>query len=328
MNKLPSRTRALPLPTPQRIIPKKVLPKAPTKIVKINNAINIRLPSTLNIVRNTHKTKMPIVQQVRSPVSQPSKKQLSIPQIINKNRNQIQRTAVARTKIPIGSEDVKVQKLKDTGVGKILVMVAPGPSILEADLTKLKDHPYIDIMCINKPQPPVWPSKFWAFCDHTQYTRNQDTWGSYEGIILNSPNVTARKANQIIIRTKQGKGFSKDLSTGYYIGRSSTYANMQAAHYMNYDTVYIFGLDMAEVNGKLHSYGVNPDVSPENRKSRFAAEAEHYLFAGQNLPEDVRKKFIICSSYNPWDFCKYFGRLDQKIAVDTILEAANAKKQK
>jgi hypothetical protein len=321
MNKIIIRPRALPVPLPQRITAKKIQPKALTKVVKINNSVNIRLPSTLNIVRNTHKTRMPAIQ-VKTPVSQSSRKQLSLPTIINKNRNQIQRTAVARTRIPIGAEDVRVQKLKDIGLGRILVMIAPGPSILEADLAKLKDHPYIDIMCINKPQTAVWPSKFWGFCDHTQYTRNEETWNNYEGMILNSPNVTARKANQVIIKTKQGKGFSKDLSTGYYIGRSSTYANMQAAYYMNYEIIYIFGLDMTEVNGKLHSYGVNPDVSPENRKSRFAAEAEHYLFAGQNLPEDIRKKFIICSSYNPYSFVDYFGRLDQKTAVDTILEAA------
>lgn len=323
MNRLPQTKRTLPLP--QRILVQKPIPKAPVKIVKINNTINIRLPSTINIVRNTHKTKMTQVQmkqKVRPPVS-PSSKQLSIPTIINKNRNQVQRTAIARTKIPIGSEDVKVQKLKDTGKGRILVMVAPGPSILEADLGKLKDHPFIDIMCINKPQTPVWPSKYWAFCDHTQYLRNEDAWQSYEGIILNSPNVTARKANQIVIKTKQGKGFSKDLSTGYYIGRSSTYANMQVAYYMNYDIIYIFGLDMTEVGGKLHSYGVNPDVSPENRKARFSAEAEHYLFAGQNLPEEIRMKFIICSTYNPFSFVDYFKRLDQKIAVDLIIKYAD-----
>lgn len=216
----------------------------------------------------------------------------------------------------------RIKTIKDIGINRILIIIAAGPSVNEIDLTPLKDKEPIDLMCINKPYRSVWPTKFWAFCDHTQYIRNQEDWNTYQGLIINSPNVTIRKSspNQIVIKAKAGKGFSKDLTTGYHIGRSSTYANMQTAIYMNYSKIYIFGLDMCEVNGVLYHYGANPDVAPENRKPRFAAEAESYMWAAQNLPDEIKNRFIFCSNYNTWKFIDHFPKLDHIIAVSEILK--------
>ena len=141
--------------------------------------------------------------------------------------------------------------------------------------------------------------------------------------IINSTNVRVRKHNQIIIKSKPGFGFSKDIATGYHIGRSSTYANMQVADYMNYDKIYVFGLDMCPVDGKFHYYGKNPDVSDEERKARFEKEAESYSWAGKNLSVDIRNKFVFCSNYNPWPFIQQFQRFDHKTAVNEILIEAN-----
>lgn len=226
----------------------------------------------------------------------------------------------------------RISKLKDIGSGRILIMVACGPSVRGAPLDKLTKLDKIDFMVINKAWgfdknicPPghekIWPPRFWLFCDRSQYRRNMKAYDSYTGTIINSGSVRApNKKNHVIVRHRGGKGFSRDLTLGFHIGRSSTFAAMQVAYYMNYDKVYIFGLDMAEVDGKLHSYGVNQDVKPENRKSRFPGEAEHYQFAAQLLTEKERKKFTICSSYNPWDFVKRYERLDQKEAPDIILK--------
>ncbi len=99
-------------------------------------------------------------------------------------------------------------------------------------------------MCINQPYQLLWPTKFWSFCDHTQFTRNESVWNNYNGIIINSYNVKARKSNQILIQARPGQGFSADLPGGYHIGRSTTYASMQIANYMNYSKIYLFGVDM------------------------------------------------------------------------------------
>ena len=54
------------------------------------------------------------------------------------------------------------------------------------------------------------------------------------------------------------------------------------------------------INGKLHFYGVNPDVDPQIRKDRFKNEAKHYSYAAKQLSEEERSLFTFCSSYNPF----------------------------
>jgi hypothetical protein len=100
---------------------------------------------------------------------------------------------------------------------------------------------------------------------------------------------------------------------------------------MDYERIYIFGIDMCAIKKgdggeeMLHHYGQNNDVSPENRKSRFPQEAKHYLWAGQNVPEEDRKKIFFCSSYNPWPFLKYFNHLDHLKAVEHVLDYVSKK---
>jgi len=216
-----------------------------------------------------------------------------------------------------------IESLKGSGRGRILIIVACGPSILEADLPSLNKHPLIDIMSINKPDPRLHPTKFWVFCDQSQYLRNKDTFEGYSGTVINAWSVRARHSNQILIRNKSGRGFSKNLLQGYYIGRSTTFANMQVAFWMDYDKVYIFGCDMSQSDGQLHFYGRNPDVEPTIRVKRFQKEAEHYLAGAKQLTPQERLKFIFCSSYNKWPFLEFFPRLDHKEAPEKILSLAD-----
>ena len=226
---------------------------------------------------------------------------------------------VARLEYPVAavSANVAARTLRGIGKGRILLIIAAGPSINEIDFTKLKGHPLIDVMCINKPYPPLWPTRFWSFCDHSQYERNKETWNSYEGTIINSTNVRARKSNQIVIKGYSGKGWSYDLMNGFYVGRSSTYAGMQVALYMDYKKVFICGVDMGT---GAWWYGNNPDVTAEVRQKRFADEAQSYLYAGQKLEQTVKERYVFCSTYNKWEFMNLFPRLDQKVVVDEILK--------
>lgn len=227
----------------------------------------------------------------------------------------------------------KIKTLKNIGKGRILVLVAPGPTILEMDLTKLVSTPNIDIASINKPDPRIWPTKFWIFCDQTQYNRNRGLWDSYKGIIINSGAVRERKNNQIIFRSRPGKGFSRDLSLGVYIGRTTTFAALQIALYMNYDKIYVCGCDMSRVtiekNGKkmspLHSYGVNPDVSENKREQRFQNEAKSFDYGADKLSSIDRSRIIFCSSVNPYSFIRKFGHIPHENAIDNIIEDARTK---
>lgn len=217
-----------------------------------------------------------------------------------------------------------ISRLRCVGNNKILVIVACGPSILEVPIDKLVGHDKIDLMCINKPDKRVWPTPYWLFCDQSQYTRNQNLWTDYGGLVINASSVRARHKRQVLIKNMSGKGFSRDMGKGFYIGRSSTYAAMQVALWMNYRKIYIIGVDMCAVDGKVHYYGQNPDVPNDHRIQRFDREAESYLYAATEVlrPEDTTR-FTFCSSYNKYSFTNYFPSLHQKDAVDTILREAN-----
>jgi len=245
---------------------------------------------------------------------------------------QMRRTLQAGTpQVSRDEHTKKIKALKNHGVGKILVMLAPGPSILEIPIEKLNNVPKVEFMTINKPDLRLWPTDFWAFCDQTQCNRNQEMWNSYGGIIINSGAVRSRKSNQIVVRSRPGKGFSRDLVEGYYIGRSSTYANMQMALWMNYDKIFICGVDMARVTIKkkdgqeidmLHSYGTNPDVPEAKRVERFKYEAENYAHGASQLTSEECQRFCFCTTHNPWPFIEQFDHIKHYEAVDKIIEAS------
>lgn len=267
----------------------------------------------------------PIVQQ-RTVITPPSK--MHVPRRVS--RPMIKSRIGDRDKYKTNLNDNPhglAASLKKIGQGKILVMLANGPSLLEADVEKLKNNPKIDIMCINKPDMRVWPCTYWAFSDQSQYNRNTSLFDTFPNMIINSTAVKARRPNnQIVIRGIGGHGFSRDLSRGFYIGRSTVYASMQTALWMGYSHVYIYGIDMCKVNinGQelLHHYGVNPDVNPKVREERFKKEADNYdkLF---NTLKETEKIFTMCSSYNPWSFVNKYGRLDHKTAHEKILAHAS-----
>lgn len=220
------------------------------------------------------------------------------------------------------SRVLKIKSIKGVGKGKILVILAPGPSILEAEIEKLNGIEKIDSMTINKPDKRLWPSDYWMFCDRTQYDRNKDAFHKYFKTIINTDSIKANHPKQIKIKNMPGKGFSVDMLQGFYIGRSTTFSAMQVAAWMGYEKIFIFGCDMCRVGKKLHSYGVNPDVPEKVREKRFKKEAEFYDVASKIMGEDLRNKYYFCSSYNPWPFIDKFKRMDQKVAIEYILNCA------
>lgn len=316
----------------------RAVPK-PGKIIKSKNKPTIRVKA-ISIQKAAAQAKK-VVARVKSNIevnrAKPSKLGKLAPKLDHIQTRTTKRKVTSqkdierqnRRTVPYNiARDVNIKvinDLKNVGVGKILVMLACGPSINEVDFSPLFGHSKIDIMCVNKPNPKIWHhAKYWVFCDQSQYNRNSDLFYNCDKTIINSTAVKARKANkQVVIKSISGNGFSRDITRGYNIGRSTVYANMQTALWMNYDYVYIFGIDMCEVGGKLHFYGENPDVKPTDRVKRFKNEAENYSKAFHIMKEDERKRFKVCTSYNKWEFADLFGKIDHKIAINIILGQAN-----
>lgn len=215
----------------------------------------------------------------------------------------------------------KIIAIKDIGKGRILNIIANGPSINEVNLEKLKTLD-VDTVSVNHPDIRVWPTTYWSFFDSTQMRRHEKFWDSYEGIIFNSTAIKKQKEKSMQFKNKHGNGFSRDLKEGLYIGRSSVYALMQIALWMNYDHIYIWGCDMNPngLNGKLHFYGENPDARPEDRKKAFEREAQYYMEAANSLTDEERSRFKFCSDYNNWPFVNKYVKLNHRVAMIDLID--------
>ena len=294
----------------------------------------IKVPPTVKVVSLSKITKLggPQKQKQRPPqrdtrVPEPPRRQpIQSAAVSTKNllKTRQKSKPVIRyiTREPAIGSTEKILRLKNAGTNKILIIIANGPSVSEAQLDKLANINGIDTLTINKPFAGTWPTTYWAFFDQSQLRRNEEAWNAYDGIIFNSTSIKRQKKDSIQFSNIRGHGWSHDPSKGIHIGRSSTYAVMQIALWMNYSHIYIFGCDMnpAGLDGKLHHYGTNPDVDPAIRAKRFAQEAEYYDNAARLLKPEERARFTFASQYNPWPFVSQFNRADHRTIVDTILQ--------
>lgn len=304
------------------------------KKIKVTKNIVVRPPINIGAVKRPEKT-IAVKKTIKKigenkiaikPISRKLEKsqrelnRIRIQQTVENTKNGKRKIVLAKNKIRKDANYDKISELRNSGSDRILVMIACGPSVLECDFSPLNGVNNIDIMVINKPLDQVWPPKYWAFCDQSQYKRNKDKFNSYGGILINSSAVLARRQNQVIITAKATTGVSRNIHEGYVIGRSSVYANIQVALWMNYDKVFIFGVDMCAIKGKLHHYGKNPDVPEEKRLERFNGEAKNYDIMASKLPENICQKLFFCSGYNPFPFVDKFNKWDHNGAVDRILK--------
>lgn len=213
--------------------------------------------------------------------------------------------------------------LKNTGRGRVLIIIANGPSIKEIDFSALRaiieNSRLVDTMTINNPHNELWPTKYWMFADNTQYGRYKQEFKEYEGTIINTNAIRKRKENQVNIKYKGGKGFSRDLEQGFYLGRSTTFAALQVALYMDYKQIFVLGMDMSAVGNQMHYYGQNLDVDNKTREKRFNIEATYYQHAVEHeLTPEEKNRIWICSQYNPFDFVNAFNRTSTQNTIEQI----------
>ena len=200
-------------------------------------------------------------------------------------------------------------ELKDRGKGKILCIVGNGPSHKLADLPQLLGK--VDFLCVNKPDERIYPPEYWVIFDKDQIDANRDKWDDYQGFKIGLGNTVSRYKCSII----GGLGFATDISTGLYMGFSSVYASMQIGIYMGYEKIFIFGLDMSAIGGKLYEWGSNPFVKDNERLKRFENEAKSYDYAADNLSSEVLSKFTLCSQFNPFPFVQKYRSIKYEEAI-------------
>jgi hypothetical protein len=298
----------------------------------------IQLPKTVKVVIQPSKAKVASLQQVKQvqqvqirsdrarirtqpqpprPPANAAVSQKSVRKALRR-KTQVKYISASVTRESIS----RVNAMRRVGTGKVLLIIGNGPSISEVELQRLRGVAGIDTLSVNKPDERLWPTTHWCFFDGSQMRRHEELWTNYNGNIFNSTAIKKQKASSMQIKNLHGRGFSRDLSKGIHIGRSSVFAAMQIGLWMDYNQIYIFGCDMNPegLNGKLHFYGDNPDVEPGIRKKRFEEEANHYSHAATILSQGERDKFTFCTEYNPWSFVKEFQQMSHKDAVDNILQ--------
>ena len=293
----------------------------------------IRTTPTVNVVTQPSKQKVVRLQDVRPTRNKPrpTSSQAAAPVVVQpkniKRRGGIRKKTQVqhRTSNPDPASLDKTKAIQGLGRNKVLIIVGNGPSIAEAPLDELKNIPGIEIMSINRPDERLWPTTYWSFFDLSQMRRHEKLWDNYEGYIFNSTAIRRQKTKSIQFKNLIGQGWSRDLCKGLHIGRSSVYAAMQIAMWMQFSHVYIFGCDMNQhgIDGKLHFYGTNPDVDPNIRAQRFKKESEFYVQAAEVLTEEERAKFTFATDYNPWDFVNKYNQVSHK-SVDNIITLAQS----
>lgn len=212
--------------------------------------------------------------------------------------------------------------VQGVGAGRVLVIVANGPSHREAALDRLKHVDNIDLLSINKPDPRIWPTTYWCMCDQNQIDDHRNLWREYIGTILAGSAVGSTTARTVRFRvTRDRDRFEFDLQRrSVPNGLTTTFVAMQIAIWMNYDRVYVFGLDMGRgPNGNLYAWGENPRVGGLQRERKFAEEATSFQWMADHVSPAILKRFTLCSSYNIWPFTGAFENLPHLEAVDEIL---------
>lgn len=208
---------------------------------------------------------------------------------------------------------------------KCCVIVASGPSIDEAHLTEIVGHERIKTMQVNHPYKPIWPTDYWFFVDNGCIQTHKRLWAHYEGQIICGDAVRERRGEhdlKVKITKTAGPGFSEDLTKGIILGLTSSYAALQVACWMDYKSIYFFGVDMCAVDNKLYA---NNWVNPVHKKHKgriehFRRESTAWSWAGKHLPACIKNKIYLCSNYNKFKFVDNFQSLDHTIAYKTILE--------
>lgn len=197
----------------------------------------------------------------------------------------------------------EILKLKDSGIGRKMIIVASGPSVKRANLEIVNELPNVDCLTVNRPDERVWPTKYWHFNDSPIWMKYKLFDNPKTQIIVSQ---SCRLSNAIVLKHyPEGFGFSYDLAKGVVINKSSTYSALQIAAYMNYDRIVVLGCDQGlDHDGALYHNRHDFEFGgQEKRVDKFDFEAKRFE---QLLNYDM-SKFIFASDINQRNWFNKLG---------------------
>ena len=198
----------------------------------------------------------------------------------------------------------RIESIQNIGQGRNLIIVASGPSVRDINFEGL-DNTY-DALYVNRPYSPLGHiAKYWAVNDQPIVNQHLRHMQKFPGQMICGASSFVRGRDIIKIKVLAGAGFSLDLIRGFHLGRSTTLSSLQAAFWMDYDHIYIVGLDMT--TAEYHDKSDNPNVSPTARIERFKNEATYWRRATEILIEqNLIHKVTMVTNCNPFPFVQEY----------------------
>ena len=160
----------------------------------IKKNLVVRLPKSQLPVKQKTIKKSPVVKKLKEvPV-------VTVPHRLRIHDRKTPSTIKYITKDSVPASHNKLLALRGRYSGRILIIVANGPSINEVDLPRLSSIAKADFMSINKPDDRIWPTEHWLFCDSSQFRRHQGLWSDCNGYIFNSTAIHQQKNTSMQIK--------------------------------------------------------------------------------------------------------------------------------
>lgn len=204
--------------------------------------------------------------------------------------------------VAICQPDQRIMKYRNSGVGKRLIILGNGPSLNLISVKKTKELQLVT-MGVNNVHNDFWQPDYWSVNDTQKANELHADLIRYNGVMFSVLPQKKICGEFIKLKNVQGK-WSNELNNGVVLGRSTVFLCLQVAFWMNFDKIFVAGIDMNphEV-GDLHFYGTNKTVDPKKRKERFANEAICYDNMISSLDASSLSKITLCvKGINPWPF--------------------------
>ena len=202
----------------------------------------------------------------------------------------------------------RIRGLRGVGAGRRLLIVASGPTVARVDFSGL-DRGTSDVLIVNRPYQPLMDlAKWWAVNDMPVVMKHLDQIRAFKGTFICGSSAFIPGRDSIKVPALAGRGFSMDLSQGFYLGRSTTLSSLQVAGWMDYASIFVLGCDMSAEGNLYHDGSAPLGMTESTRKKRFDTEAEYWAYAAKSMPVELRQKTTFVGDLNPYPFVRLFNR--------------------
>jgi hypothetical protein len=219
------------------------------------------------------------------------------------NRINIQKPITIVPIVPIRSQpDNNITKYKNAGKGKRVIILGNGPSLNRISCETVRKMNLMT-MGVNNVHRNFWQPDFWSVNDTQKAIELQNDIRSFSGTMFSVLPKKNTLGCYVHLKNLSGQ-WSGDLTKGIVLGRSTVFLCLQISMWMNFDEIFVAGLDMnPHEAGDLHFYGTNRTIDPSKRKTRFINESICYDNMLNNIGSHETSKITLCvKGINPWPF--------------------------